>query len=221
MDSLPSFLPIESSDFPDPDTAVDGLLAVGSNLEVPTLLKAYRLGAFPWDEYQQLIFWHHPDPRFVLFPDNLRVSKSMQAVIRKNQFDFAINRSFEQVIRGCRYTKRNYQQEAASWITDYFEESYINFHKAGYAHSAEAWKNDELVGGLYGVRLGNVFFGESMFTRETNASKFAFIHMVKYLQAQGVKLIDCQMHSLHLESLGGEFISRQQFRNFLKEWIPE
>ena len=186
----------------------DGLLAIGGDLSEERLLLAYRNGIFPWYEAEHILWWC-PDPRFVLFPEKLKVSKSMKQVLKKNEFSFTINKDFEQVINNCKTTARKGQE--GTWITDEVKKAYTLMYKKGYAHSAEVWKEDKLVGGLYGIKLGKVFFGESMFSNETNASKYAFINYVQKLQAQGVELIDCQVYTEHLESLGANMIERKEF----------
>ena len=191
----------------------DGLLAIGGDLSVERLLLAYRSGIFPWYEGDHILWWC-PDPRFVLFPSELKVSKSMKQLIRKNVFDFTINKAFKEVIQECKKIKRSGQQ--GTWITDEMEKAYIRMHELGWAVSAEAWKNDELVGGLYGIRLENIFFGESMFSKETNASKWAFMKLTEQLKSEGIKLIDCQVYTEHLESLGARMISREDFMKILK-----
>jgi len=191
----------------------DGLLAIGGDLSVERLLLAYRSGIFPWYEGDHILWWC-PDPRFVLFPSELKVSKSMKQLIRKNVFDFTINKAFKEVIQECKKIKRSGQQ--GTWITDEMEKAYIRMHELGWAVSAEAWKNDELVGGLYGIRLENIFFGESMFSKETNASKWAFMKLTEQLKSEGIKLIDCQVYTEHLESLGARMISREEFIKTLK-----
>lgn len=213
------FLHKDRNDFPSPASAGDdGILAIGSNLNVDTLLKAYRLGIFPWYNEGDPICWRHPDPRFVLFPEKIKVSHSMRNVLHKNIFKFSIDKDLPLVIRNCRMAKRN--GEAGTWITDKIENAYANLFKEGFVHSAEAWQNNELVGGLYGVLIGKVFFGESMFANKSNASKFAFIKMVEMLQKNGIELIDCQVYTPHLQSLGAEFISRNNFVSLLKKLIP-
>ena len=200
--------------FPPVDTAdEDGILAIGGDLSADRLLLAYRSGIFPWYNDDQPIIWWSPDPRFVLFPEKLKVSKSMQAVIKNKQFTFSTNRAFASVIQHCKIIDR--KEQDGTWITDEVEKAYTALHQKGVAHSAEAWLNDELVGGLYGVRIGKVFFGESMFSKVSNASKFAFIQLAKYLQQEGVVLIDCQVHTAHLESLGAEMIERKNFMKLL------
>jgi leucyl/phenylalanyl-tRNA--protein transferase len=200
--------------FPPLDLAEpDGLLAIGGDLSVERLLLAYKQGIFPWYEGEHILWWS-PDPRFVLFPSELKVSKSMKRLMRKNVFEFTINEAFKDVIHECKTIKRQGQQ--GTWITDEVEKAYIKMHESGYAISAETWKNDELIGGLYGIKLGNVFFGESMFSKETNASKWAFIKLIDQLKSGGIKLIDCQVYTEHLESLGARMINREEFIQRLK-----
>lgn len=192
----------------------DGLLAVGGDLSVERLLLAYRLGIFPWYEGEHILWWC-PDPRFILYPDELVISKSMKTVIKKGVFTFTTNTAFEEVIGSCKRISRRGQE--STWITDDVRAAYIDMHKRGYAHSAEAWHNGKLAGGLYGVRLGNVFFGESMFSSVSNASKFAFIRYVQQLITEGVKLIDCQVYTEHLESLGAQMLPRKKFIELLNQ----
>jgi leucyl/phenylalanyl-tRNA---protein transferase len=209
-----------SSDFPPNNVADgDGLLAIGSNFNTGTLLKAYRRGIFPWYNEGELIFWYHPDPRFVLFPEKLTVSHSMRNVLNKHVFKFSFDKAFPQVIKNCRTKVRKGQ--AGTWITDEFENAYNILFKEGFAHSAEAWENNQLVGGLYGVLIGKVFFGESMFSNKSNASKFAFIKWIEILQKNGIELIDCQSYTPHLESLGAELIPRNEFVRLLEKLIVE
>lgn len=191
----------------------DGLLAIGGDLTKERLLLAYKKGIFPWFDGDVPMWWS-PDPRFVLFPNELRVSKSMKALLKKNVFDFTINRAFYKVIRACKEKKREGQD--GTWITDDVEAAYLHLHQQGYAHSAEVWLNGELVGGLYGIRLENMFFGESMFSHISNASKYAFIKYVNHLMQEGVALIDCQVHTEHLESLGARMIQREEFMEYLQ-----
>lgn len=193
----------------------DGLLAIGGDLSQERLLLAYKEGIFPWYEGDVPLWWC-PDPRFVLFPQNLKISKSMRQVLRGNTFQFKTNTAFEQVIHNCQNAKRDHE---GTWITKDVERAYTNLHKAGHAHCAEAWHNNTLAGGLYGIRLGKVFFGESMFSNVSNASKFAFIHYVQQLANEGVVLIDCQLYTSHLESLGAEMINRSDFLSLLKMYI--
>jgi leucyl/phenylalanyl-tRNA---protein transferase len=186
----------------------DGLLAIGGDLSPERLLFAYKRGIFPWYEGDYILWWS-PDPRFVLFPDELKVSKSMRMLLKKNAFDFTINKAFEKVIHQCKDIKRPGQK--GTWITDEVEVAYMRMHQLGYAISAEAWKDGLLVGGVYGLKLGKIFFGESMFSKTSNASKYAFINLVENLEQDGVELIDCQVYTEHLESLGAKMISRKEF----------
>ena len=193
----------------------DGLLAMGGEVTVERLLLAYKSGIFPWYEGETPLWWS-PDPRFVLYPEKLKVSKSMEALIRKKKFRFSTNSAFSQVIRSCKTLQRKGQD--GTWITDELEQSLNKLHQLGLAHSAETWLENELVGGLYGIRMGNLFFGESMFSKETNASKFSFINFVKLLEFEKVKLIDCQVYTEHLESLGAEMIPRTEFIKTIKHY---
>lgn len=196
--------------FPPLEQALpDGLLAIGGSLSRERLLLAYRSGIFPWFSDDDPLLWWSPDPRFVLFPEELKVSRSMKQEMKRNRFSFTINTAFEAVIHHCRHTARKDQD--GTWITDEIEAAYTGLHREGYAVSAEAWMDGVLVGGLYGILLGKVFFGESMFSHVSNASKYAFINWVHHLQHNGVALIDCQVHTEHLESLGARMIARSQF----------
>ena len=191
----------------------DGLLAVGGDLSIRRLLLAYRNGIFPWYEGEHILWWC-PDPRFVLYPSQLNISKSMQQLLKKNAFEFSTNRNFTEVINNCKTITRRGQE--STWITDKIKSAFINLHAHGYAHSAEVYLNGELTGGLYGVKLGKVFFGESMFSKVSNASKYAFIKYVQQLKSEGVVLIDCQVYTPHLESLGAVMIRRTEFIEQLK-----
>lgn len=201
---------------PVEDALEDGLLAIGGDLSIERLKLAYQQGIFPWYEGETPLWWS-PDPRFVLFPEKLYISKSMKQVIKKNEFKFTINTCFSEVIHHCKVNKRPGQW--GTWITDDVENAYIALHKEGIAISAEAWKNGALVGGLYGIRMGRLFFGESMFSLVPNASKFAFIQLVTQLIQEKVVLIDCQVHTEHLASLGAEMISRKDFKAYLKDYL--
>jgi len=203
--------------FPPADEATEeGLLAIGGDLAEERLLLAYRNGIFPWFEDDYPLWWC-PDPRFVLIPPELKISKSMQQVLRKKQFEFKIDNDFGKVIQHCKTVKREDQE--GTWITEPMIEAYNNLHKKGYAHSAETWLDNKLVGGLYGVRMGKVFFGESMFSLVPNASKFAFINYVQLLEKDGVRLIDCQVYTQHLETLGAKMIPRKHFLHMLKTYV--
>jgi len=195
----------------------DGLLAIGGDLSPERLLLAYRHGIFPWYEGQHILWWC-PDPRFVLFPEELRESKTMKQLHKRDVFDFRVDTAFREVITNCKTIAR--QGQESTWITDEVRDAYTRMHGLGYAHSAEAWQDGELVGGLYGLRMGKVFFGESMFSKVSNASKYAFIRYVQRLQGEGVRLIDCQVYTNHLESLGARMIAREDFSSLLDELIP-
>ncbi|SDX76993.1 leucyl/phenylalanyl-tRNA--protein transferase [Lutibacter oricola] len=194
----------------------DGLLAVGGDLSVERLELAYKSGIFPWFNEGEPVVWYSPEQRMVLFPNELKVSKSMRQVIRKGEFKVTFNQNFEEVIANCKniYRASDYGQ---TWITNEMEQAYIRLHKKGIAKSVEVWQNNELVGGLYGIDLGTVFCGESMFSKVSNASKMAFISMVQKLEKEQYKLIDCQMHTSHLESLGAREIPRNDFLTYLKK----
>lgn len=194
----------------------DGLLAIGGDLTPERLLLAYRNGIFPWYEGDYILWWS-PDPRCVLFPAELKVSHSMKQLIKKDAFTFTTNQAFGEVIRSCKEINR--KSQASTWITDDVEKAYLNMHALGYAHSAEVWQNNELVGGLYGLRLGKVFFGESMFSHVSNASKYAFIKYVQLLQSEAVELIDCQVHTTHLESMGARMLPRKEFLQLLTRLV--
>ena len=205
-------------DFPDVNSSDEnGLIAIGGNLSFGTLINAYKKGIFPWYNPGEIIQWFSPDPRFVLFPKKLKISHSMRNVINKHLFKFSVDKAFTNVIQNCRKAKRTDQD--GTWISDEIEMAYEELFKKGFAHSAEAWQDNQLVGGLYGVLIGKVFFGESMFANKSNASKFAFINWIEVLQKNGIELIDCQVYTPHLESLGVEFISRDKFNDLLKRLI--
>lgn len=212
------FLLTEKILFPPVDSAdEDGIVAIGGDLSPERLLLAYKSGLFPWYNEGEPIIWWSPDPRFVLFPEKLRVSKSMQTVLNNGKFRFTTNRAFTQVIENCKNIHRKEQE--GTWIQNDIIDAYTAMHKLGHAHSAEAWMNGELVGGLYGMRIGNIFFGESMFSKVSNASKFAFINYTRLLQKEKVVLIDCQIHTDHLESLGAKMIKRTEFISLIKNAI--
>ena len=193
---------------PVQDALEDGLLAMGGDMGIDRLLLAYKSGIFPWYD-GDIPLWWSPDPRFVLFPDELKESKSMKAIEKKQVFQFRTNTAFADVIRNCKLLARKGQD--GTWITDELEVSFNELHRMGVAHCAEAWHEGKLVGGLYGIRMGHCFFGESMFSKHSNASKFAFIQYVKLLIQEGVQLIDCQVYTEHLESLGARMIPRTDF----------
>ncbi|MEO7802287.1 MAG: leucyl/phenylalanyl-tRNA--protein transferase [Ginsengibacter sp.] len=199
------------------DTDEDGLYAIGGDLSSERLLLAYRKGIFPWFNEDEPICWYSPDPRFILLPTEIKVSKSMQAFMKKNVFSFTINKSFNDVIENCRKAVRKYGP--GTWISNQVLEAYKELNNLGFAESVEVWEDDKLVGGLYGVKMGKVFFGESMFSLRSNASKFGFIKYVSLLQSQGIQLIDCQVYTSHLESLGARPIPRVEFLDLLQRYL--
>lgn len=203
-------------EFPPPQSASpDGIVAVGGDLKPDRLILAYQNGIFPWFEEEDIILWWSPDPRMVLFPEKLKVSSSMRKLLKNNYFEITYNQCFEEVISNCAEIKRPGQ--SGTWITSGMIEGYIELHKRGFATSVEVWKDKKLVGGLYGIDVGlGVFCGESMFSLVSNASKAAFIHLVKKLGKERYKLIDCQVYTQHLESLGAEEIPRSDFLKILK-----
>jgi leucyl/phenylalanyl-tRNA--protein transferase len=196
-----------------PDTALaepDGLLAIGGDLSVDRLLLAYQSGIFPWFSEEDPILWYAPHERCVIFPDRVKVSKSMRKIINSDAFEITVNKSFTEVILNCATVPRLGQD--GTWITNDMQNAYINLHKRGIAHSIEVWQKDVLVGGLYGVKIGNVFCGESMFSKVSNASKVALIHLATNM---GFELIDCQLPNDHLMSMGAEMISREEYLKIL------
>jgi len=198
--------------FPSYENATNnGVLALGGDLSEKRLIHAYKNGIFPWFSEGEFIVWYCPAERMVLYPEELKVSKSMRQVLKKNTYLISENTAFEEVIFNCKNIERN--DGLGTWITNEMEQAYLKLHNMGIAKSIEVWQGDELVGGLYGVEVGSVFCGESMFSKISNASKLAFIHLVR---EGGYKLIDCQVHNAHLESLGAREISRNQFLQLLK-----
>lgn len=212
----------DQTDFPDVRLALtdpDGLLAVGGDLTEERLLAAYRRGIFPWYNEDQPILWWSPDPRAVLFPDKLKISKSLRKKLRQQVFSVRFDTAFEQVIHACAAPRPD---QTGTWISDEMREAYIRLHKQGHAHSVECWQDDNtLVGGLYGISIGQVFFGESMFSLVTDASKVAFVYLVQHLKAKGFSLIDCQVTSAHLTSLGACDINRNEFVVYLNEYCTK
>jgi len=200
--------------FPDPALAEeDGLLAIGGDLSAERLILAYQNGIFPWYSEGDPILWFAPHERFVLFPDELRISKSMRQIVRSNKFRVTFNQSFAEVIRACADARREGQD--GTWITTEMQQAYINLHQLGVAHSVEVWQHNELVGGMYGVAVGTVFCGESMFSKVSNASKLALITLC---QTGKYQVIDCQLHTEHLESMGARMIPRDEFMSVLKNF---
>ena len=215
--SAPYWLnPLDREDFPDVALALrepDGLLAIGGDLSIERLLAAYRRGIFPWYSGDQPVLWWSPDPRSVLVPQKLRISRSLSKTMKNAPFRISLDEAFAQVIHECAQP-RTY--ESGTWITDEMRLAYIRLHEAGHAHSVECWQDDRLVGGLYGVALGKVFFGESMFSRVSNASKVAFVYLTRQLQSWDFGLIDCQIQSAHLDQFGAENVPRNVFIHSLE-----
>ena len=198
----------------------EGLLAVGGDLRAERLLEAYRHGIFPWYSPGQPILWWSPDPRAVLFPAKLRVSRSLDKTLRRGKFEVTLDIAFREVMEQCA-APRNRRAGPGTWITPEMIEAYCVLHQRGLAHSVEAQRDGRLVGGLYGVALGGAFFGESMFTRETDASKAAFVQLVRQLERWGFDFVDCQLPSAHLASLGAEEIRRREFLNRLERALQQ
>ncbi len=211
---MPVYLLSDDLIFPSPRLAPkEGLLAVGGDLSQERLLLAYRMGIFPWYSRYEPILWWSPDPRLVLYPGELRVSRSLQKTIKKGLFRVTLDQAFEAVITACAQSRTS--ADEGTWIVEEMIGAYCNLHESGFAHSVETWRDDELVGGLYGVSLGRCFFGESMFTHISNASKVAFVALVKYLQALNFNLIDCQVTTPHLLRFGAREIPRTRYLNEL------
>ena len=207
--------------FPDVENALrepNGLLAIGGDLSPSRLLRAYRQGIFPWSSSDQPILWWSPDPRTVLRPPQLKVSRSLRRTLKRNVFSVTADVAFRRVIQGCAESRGS---DTATWLTRDMVEAYCRLHKMGYAHSVESWFDGELVGGLYGLNLGKVFFGESMFTRRNDASKVAFVRLVEHLHEWGYALIDCQVASAHLTSLGADAVPRRDFITALNRYCDE
>jgi len=196
----------------------NGLLAVGGDLSPSRLINAYRSGIFPWYSDEQPILWWSPDPRAVLFPDQLKISRSLRKTLRKQGFSVSFDQCFEQVLQACAAPRKNAD---GTWITTDMEAAYIALHKQQKAHSVEVWHKGKLVGGLYGVAIGQVFFGESMFSLMSDASKVGLVFLVEHLKHWDYQLIDCQVHTDHLTSLGAEEISRQRFIEHLNLWCNQ
>lgn len=196
--------------FPDPASAAtepEGLLAVGGDLGPERLLAAYRRGIFPWYETGQPILWWSPDPRAVLMPSRLHVSRSLRRTLRSNRYRVSVDQAFESVIDGCANTRAT----TGTWITPEMRSAYLRLHRLGHAHAVETWEGPELVGGLYGIAQGGVFFGESMFSYASDASKVALVKLVQVIERRGIRLIDCQVTTRHLASLGSELMPRADF----------
>ncbi len=208
-----------STEFPPTELAFqepNGLLAAGGDLSPAQLIAAYQRGIFPWFDDSQPILWWSPDPRLVLFPNELHISKSMAKLLRRKTFSVSTDKAFLRVLHACAEARPG---QDGTWITQDIINAYTQLHDLGYAHSVEVWQDDQLVGGLYGIAMGRIFFGESMFSRRSNASKVGFIHLVTALQRLDFALIDCQVHTGHLASMGAREIDRQTFENYLLNCI--
>ncbi|OAI20454.1 leucyl/phenylalanyl-tRNA--protein transferase [Methylomonas lenta] len=219
LTALDSFKPNQA--FPTLDQALEepnGLIAVGGCLSPQRIINAYRHGIFPWFNPDEPILWWSPNPRLVLFPEKLKVSRSLNKTLRKQLFEIRLDSAFLSVIQACAEPR---PEQAGTWISNEMKQAYLQLHHLGIAHSVEAWQDGELAGGLYGISLGQVFFGESMFHRKTDASKVVFVHLVKQLTNWGYRLIDCQVKSEHLVSLGAEEISRDEFANLLNHYCDQ
>ncbi|WP_294301136.1 leucyl/phenylalanyl-tRNA--protein transferase [uncultured Chryseobacterium sp.] len=202
--------------FPDPEIydGHEGVVALGGDLSIERVWFAYQLGIFPWYNPGEEILWWCPDPRFVLFPDELKVSKSMRKILKRNVFTFSENQQFREVIQNCREIGRRGQD--GTWLSDELMQTFIQLHEYGLAKSVEVWQEGKLVGGLYGLQIGNVFCGESMFAKVSNASKAGFIHFVE-THRNSLEIIDCQSHTEHLESFGARMIPKKEFLKILYE----
>lgn len=201
--------------FPHPETAnAYGAIAIGGDLEVDRLLLAYQYGYFPWFNPDEPIIWWHPDPRFVIFTDEIRITKSMRPYFNQEKFSITFDQCYSEVLDNCQKIKR--KDQPGTWISEDIKDAYKKLHKLGLSHSVEVWEKGELVGGLYGVSLGKMFYGESMFSKTKNASKFALISLASILSKQGFKIIDCQMPNPHLKRMGGRYVSRESFLNHLR-----
>lgn len=209
-----------AEDFPPLHKALrepNGLLAAGADLSAERLLQAYRSGIFPWYSEGEPILWWSPDPRMVLFPSELKVSRSLAKRLRKDDYEIRFDSAFREVMLHCALTERPGQD--GTWITQQVVEGYCRLHALGHAHSVETWIDGELVGGIYGVAIGRMFYGESMFHHVTDASKLAFVHLARHLQVQGFGMLDCQMKTAHLASLGAREISRDEFSQRLSQLV--
>ncbi|MES9814481.1 MAG: leucyl/phenylalanyl-tRNA--protein transferase [Candidatus Thiodiazotropha sp.] len=210
----------DNPDTPFPDVSLaerepDGLLAVGGDLTPQRLIQAYQLGIFPWFTEGEPILWWSPDPRTVLYPEKIKISRSLRKALKKKVYKVSFDQDFEAVIKGCAAPREN---SPGTWLVPEMIDAYRQQHQLGMAHSVEVWRNDELVGGLYGMAIGAVFFGESMFSRTSDSSKIALVHLSRRLTQWGFKMIDCQVYTNHLASLGAEEIPRSSFCADLDRW---
>lgn len=206
LDHLPDFPPTHYAE-------EDGLLAIGGELTPERIISAYQKGIFPWYNEGEPYLWWTPAPRFVLYPNDLHISRSVKRKLNQNFFQVTTNLNFKEVINICQQIPRNEQDE--TWIADEMKSAYISLHKQGFAHSIEVWKDKNLVGGIYGIALGKVFFGESMFSKQNNASKYGIIKLIQKMPDLGLEVLDCQMQTDHMEKLGGKFVHRKEFEAFL------
>lgn len=217
---LPHFIPSGSTTFPPVEQADEnGFLAFGVDLNAELILIAYQKGIFPWYMQENFVFWYSPDPRMILYPKNIKISKSMKQVLKKNEFEITANKNFRSVLEGCSLAKRKENQ--GTWLNEKFKKAYYNLHEKGYAHSIEAWQNQTLVGGLYGVQVGQIFVGESMFSDVSNASKSCLIMLCCFLEQQHFHFIDCQVYNPHLASMGAVPISRIEYLLALQKSIAQ
>ena len=214
---MPIFQLSEKSSFPPPHFSEgDGLLAVGGDLSEERLIRAYYMGIFPWYSDPDPILWWSPDPRMVLFPDELNVSRRLRRTIRSERYQVTMDTDFERVITACAQIPRKH--EKGTWITPEMVAAYCRLYASGFAHSVEVWSEGRLAGGLYGVAIGRCFFGESMFSLQSNASKVAFVELVEYLQSRKFRIIDCQVSTAHLRGFGAREIPRKEFLNILEKY---
>ncbi|WP_022663741.1 leucyl/phenylalanyl-tRNA--protein transferase [Desulfospira joergensenii] len=217
---MPIFRLSEQIDFPPARLSrSDGLLCIGGDLAPERLVLAYKRGIFPWFSENEPILWWSPDPRLVLFPQDIKISRSLRKTINKNCFQITVDNDFESTIRFCARPRR--QENEGTWLVREMIQAYIRLHRLGIAHSVEAWSRDRLVGGLYGIHLGKAFFGESMFSLENDASKVALVALANHLRIHGFHFIDCQVTSEHLINMGGVEISRHAFLNLLSKSVRE
>ena len=201
--------------FPDPEFAhAKDVVALGGDVAPNTLIAAYKRGIFPWYNEGDPILWWSPDPRMVLFPNDLKIAKSMRPLFNQQKFKVTYNTVFRQVMQNCQQSDR--KEQDGTWINNDMIDAYSTLNQQGYAHSVEVWDGENLVGGLYGVAIGKIFFGESMFTKASNASKYGFIALVQALKKRNFQLIDCQQETEHLTSLGGKMITRKEFMGYIK-----
>lgn len=217
MPTIP-WLDTDKLDFPSVENALEdpnGLLAVGGDLSKERILAAYRRGIFPWYEESQPILWWSPQPRTILYPEQIYVNRSLRKALRRGDYSVSFDMAFNAVLDGCAALS---PKRPGTWITDDMRAAYLSLHNDGWAHSVEVWRDDTLIGGLYGMGIGKLFFGESMFSREANASKIALVHLCGQLQEWGYPLIDCQVGNDYLDSMGAQEINRDKFRQYLDQY---